>query len=116
MLAKRMALIFACGLLVGAGGRAALIIDQLRIQDSAEQEDFTLKFVRSATDFGFLMEDLRALSGCADPAHCRWTGRAISWWTYDNSAPTLDTTNVLAPGSATRIARDMSSPLRLSKY
>lgn len=114
MLAKRMSLIVFCGLLFGAGSQAAMILDGLwnpaiglDPDPAPYEQNMTLKSVTAATDFGFLIENLRALGSCVTSAHCRWTGRAISWWTYDdNSSALIDTTNVLSPGSGTPAARE----------
>jgi hypothetical protein len=105
MCVKRVALIILCGLLAGAGSKGALIFTDSDTS-SMEQRELTFRSVTAATDFGFLIEDLRALSGCAESARCRWTGRAIPWWTYDKSGTSLDTTNVLAPESGTHVAGD----------
>jgi hypothetical protein len=113
MSVKRMSLIIFCGLLCGAASQAAMIADGLwnpaiglDPDPSPYEQNVVLKSVTSATDIGFLIENLRALGSCLTSAHCRWTGQAISWWTYDNSSATVDTTNVLSPGSATAAAPD----------
>jgi len=113
MLAKRVSLILFCGLLFGAAGQSAMIADGLwnpalglDPDPIPYEQNVTLKSVTTATDLGFLIENLRALGGCLTSAHCRWTGRAISWWTYDNSSATFDTTNVLSPGTGTPAARE----------
>jgi len=110
---KRMSPIIFCGLLCGAGSQAAMIVDGLwnpavglDPDPASYEQNTTLKSVTTATDIGFLIENLRALGSCLTSAHCRWTGRAISWWTYDNSSATVDTTNVLSPGSGMPPARE----------
>ena len=103
MSAKRIALTVLCGLLLGSGSQAGLMVDDTQNHSqAAEEPDSTLKSVTTATDIGFLVTDLRALSGCPDSAHCRWTGRAIPWWIYNDSSSGLDTINVLAPGIVVR--------------
>jgi len=112
MLVRRMSLIIFCGLVCGAG-QAAMIVDGLwnpadglNPDPAPYEQSATLKSVTTATDLGFLIENLRALGSCLTSAHCRWTGRAISWWTYDNSSAIVDTTNVLSPGSGMPAARE----------
>ena len=110
---KRIAVIIFCGLLFGGGSQAALITDTvwnpaigLDPDPAPYEQDVTLKSVTTITDIGFLIENLRSLGSCLTSAHCRWTGKAISWWTYDDSNATVDTTNVLSPGSGTPAARE----------
>lgn len=108
MLLKRMWLIIFCGLLFGAASQAAMIVDGLwnpavglDPDPAPYEQNVILKAITTATDFGFLVENLRGLGSCLTSSHCRWTGRAISWWTYDdNSNATVDTTNVLSPGTS----------------
>jgi hypothetical protein len=107
MLVKRMSLIIFCGLLFGSASQSAMIVDGLwnpaaglDPDASPYEQNATLKTITMVTDFGFLVENLRGLGSCLTSAHCRWTGRAISWWTYDDSAnAAVDTTNVLSPGT-----------------
>src|SRR5260370_36432372 len=83
---KRMSLIIFCGFLWGAGSQAAMIVDGLwnpavglDPEPAGYEQNATLQSVTTATDLGFLIENLRALCSCLTSAHCRWTGRAISW-------------------------------------
>src|SRR5260370_19714900 len=104
---KRMSLIIFCGLLCEAGSQAAMIVDGLwnpvvglDPEPAGYEQNATLQSVTTATDIGFLIENLRVLGSCLTSAHCRCTGRAISWSTYDNSSATADTTNALSPRRA----------------